>query len=328
MKILVPYPDDTAEKIRAIIGDQAEVVNSSRDTEEMLTVGGDADIVASGRVPDDFILKAANLKMIQSFGAGIDKIDRDALIKRGDVIVCNNHVNAAEVAEYAIMLLLAAAKHILHSDREIRTGDWRMSWGGPLPNHELRKKTCLILGLGHIGSEIAKRLRAFDMKLIAATRTGTSKNQDLVDSLECIDEIEASIQQADFVMLSLPLTKGSENLVDGHFISLMKENAILVNISRGQIIDEAALYHALSEGRIAGAALDVWWDYPSTWGGAGKLPSENFPFHDLKNVVLSPHRAAYSENIVQDQLQFVGENILRFIRGETPQNIVDMTLGY
>ncbi|MFW9933379.1 MAG: NAD(P)-dependent oxidoreductase, partial [Candidatus Thorarchaeota archaeon] len=87
-------------------------------------------------------------------------------------------------------------------------------------------------------------------------------------------------------------------------------------------------FDALKERKIAGAALDVWWDYPATWGGSGKLPSENYPFHELDNVVLSPHRAAYSENIVQDQLRFVGENILRYIHGEQLLNIIDTDLGY
>lgn len=328
MKVLVPYPEETAERIRHVLGQEAEVVRSDRSVESMLSAGDDVEIVASGRVPDEFIRRAKSLRMIQSIGAGIDKIGRDAVIERGDVIVCNNHVNAAEVAEYAIMLLLASAKHILRSDREIRTGEWRMGWGGPLPNHELRNKTCLIIGLGHIGTEIARRLRGFDMTLIATTRSGRSSSSHLVDSVVGIEKVLPVVKEADFIVLSLPLTRESEGLVDSNFLNHMKESAILVNISRGQIIDEGALYHTLKTRRIAGAALDVWWDYPSTWGGSGKLPSENHPFHELDNVVLSPHRAAYSENIEEDQLHFVGENILRFIRGEKPLNIVDMTIGY
>ena len=117
-------------------------------------------------------------------------------------------------------------------------------------------------------------------------------------------------------------------MFDAKFISQMKESAVLVNISRGHIIEEEALYKALKEKRIYGAALDVWWEYPKKWGGSGKLPSEKFPFHELDNVVLSPHRAAYSENIRKDQITFVGENVLRFIRGETPLNIIDTKLGY
>ncbi len=328
MKILVPYPDETAQKIKDIVGHEAEVVVSERTVADMLKVGGDAEVIASGRVPAEFIRKARSLRMIQSFGAGIDKIDHDAVLERGDVIVCNNHANAAEVAEYAIMLLLATAKHIVFSDRQLRQGDWAMAWGGPLPNHELRNKTCLIVGFGHIGREIAKRLRAFDMYMVAATRSGRTDHQELVDEVMSSKDIIPILKDVDYVILSLPLTTESRHLVDSKFLSEMKSSSVLVNISRGHIIEESALYRALSERTIAGAGLDVWWDYPSKWGSSGKLPSENYPFHDLDNVVLSPHRAAYSENIVQEQFQFAGENILRFVRGETPLNIVDLTLGY
>lgn len=328
MKVLVPYPEKTVDEIRRVIGDAAEVVSSGRTVEEMMAAGGDAQVVASGRVPGDYMLQAHSLKMVQAIGAGIDKIDWDAVIKRGDLIVCNNHVNAAEVAEYAVMLLLAAAKHIINSDREFRAGDWRLGWGGPLPAIEIRHKTCLIIGLGHIGSEIAKILRGFNVTLHAATKSGTSTHANLVDKVLCIDDVESSVREADFVILSLPLTEESQGLVNSDFLSMMKPTSILVNISRGAIADESALYEALKNKTIAAAGLDVWWDYPATWGGSGKLPSEKYPFHELDNVVLSPHRAAYSENIMHDQLQFVGENILRFIRGEQPLNQVNLRLHY
>ncbi|MFW9907310.1 MAG: 2-hydroxyacid dehydrogenase [Candidatus Thorarchaeota archaeon] len=328
MKVLVPYPDDILNVIREIIGSKATVLQSDRTIESMLSVGSDADVVASGRVPEEYIRSAKSLRMIQGFGAGIDKIDRNAVLERGDVIVCNSHVNAPEVAEYAIMLLLAMAKQIILCDREMRMGNWRLAWGGPSPNAELRNKTCLIVGLGNIGTEIAKRLRAFDITVIAATRTGESQNAHFVQSIVRIGEAKETIQMADFIILSLPLTEESMNLVDEEFLSWMKPTSLLVNISRGEIIDEAALYQSLKGNGIAGAALDVWWDYPEVWGGSGKMPSEKFPFHQLENVILSPHRAAYSENIMRDQVRFVGENILRFVEGKQPLNIVNMALGY
>ncbi|MHA1907061.1 MAG: 2-hydroxyacid dehydrogenase [Candidatus Thorarchaeota archaeon] len=326
--MLVPYPDDIVETIRDVVGDEATIVQSDRTVEAMLEVGGDVDIIASGRVPEEFIREAKSLKMIQAFGAGIDKIGRESVLERGNITVCNNHVNAEEVAEYTMMLLLATAKHIRHSDINIRQGDWKYAWGGPLPNIELRGKTCLIVGLGNIGIEVAKRLRGFNVQLYAATRSGGAKSPELVDRVVCIEDIIDVLPTIDFVILSLPLTEESRGLVDSQFLQAMKSDALIINISRGQIIDEEALFTALEENRIGGAGIDVWWDYPAQWGGSGKKPSENYPFHELDNVVLSPHRAAYSENIMRDQMIFVGENILRFIRGEKPENQVDMRLGY
>ena len=119
----------------------------------------------------------------------------------------------------------------------------------------------------------------------------------------------------------------SRGLVDSEFLSWMKSTSVLVNISRGQIVDELALYEALKEKRIHGAGIDVWWRYPSKWRGTA-IPPADIPFHELDNIVISPHRAAYSENIRNNLNQFAGENILRFIRGETPLNIVDNERGY
>ena len=327
MKVLVPYPDVIVKIFKNIIGDEAEVVQSEQSVESMLEQGGDADIIASFRVPGEYIRRASSLRMIQSFGAGIDLIDFDAVRERGDVIVCNSHVNSAEVAEYAITLLFVLAKNIIPSDRELRAGNWIHRWGSPVPNIEIRGKSVLIIGLGHIGADIAKRLRCFDVTITAATYSGISRNSDLVDKVVRIEDVKSEVRGSDFVILSLPLTDHSKGLVNRDFLSWMKPTSILVNISRGQIVDELALYDALKEKRIRGAGIDVWWRYPTPWRGLA-IPPADVPFHELDNIVVSPHRAAYSENIERDQYQFVGENILRFIHGETPLNIIDLERGY
>ncbi|MFW9974334.1 MAG: 2-hydroxyacid dehydrogenase [Candidatus Thorarchaeota archaeon] len=327
MKVLVPYPDELVKLFKAIIGDKAEVVQSELSVESMLEHGGDVEIIASVRVPSEFIAKGSNLRMIQTFGAGIDGVDLSAVRERGDIIVCNNHVNSTEVAEFAISLLFAVAKNLIPSDRELRTGNWVHRWGGPVPNLEIRGKKVLIIGLGHIGADIAKRLKSFEVTIIAATRSGASRNSDLVDQVVKIDEVQPHVKEADFVILSLPLTNESEGLVNREFLSWMKPTSILVNISRAQIVDEQALYNALKERRIHGAGIDVWWRYPSKWRGT-VIPPADVPFHELDNIVITPHRAAYSEHIERQLYLFAAENILRFIHGETPLNIIDLERGY
>ena len=327
MKVLIPYPDTLVKFFKNIIGDEAEVIQSDLTADSMLDLGGDAEIVVSVRVPGEFIRRSSNLRMIQTFGAGIDKLDLDGVRERGDIIVCNNHVNSAEVAEYAISLLFAVAKNLIPSDRELRAGNWIHRWGGPVPNLEILGKNALIIGLGHIGADIAKRLRSFNVTLTAATRSGSSKVDDLVDEVISINGIKPHVEKADFVILSLPLTEESRNLVNREFLSWMKTTSILVNISRAEIVDEAALYEALREKRIHGAGIDVWWRYPKKRRET-VIPPADVPFHELDNIVISPHRAAYSENIKHDLYQFAAENILRFIRGEAPQNQVDLERGY
>ncbi len=313
--------------LQDVLGDNAEVVLTDGTLESMLSTGLDVDILASNRASSEYIEKASELKMIQTFSAGIENIDYAAVKERGNLLLCNSHINAEEVAEYAITLLLAVTKNIIPNDRELRKGDWVYAFGGPNPNIELRHKTCLLIGLGNIGSEIARRLHAFDVRITAATRSGVSKQQTIVEQIAKIDDVQPLVEEADFVILSLPLTPGSKGLVDEQFLSWMKPSAILVNISRGPIIDEKALYYALKDKRIYGAGLDVWWRYPSKWRGKG-VPPTDLPFQDLDNIVISPHRAGYSENTEREYFRFAAENILRFIRGETPLNIVDLDLGY
>lgn len=327
MKVLVASHHEYSIVVQDIIGDAAEVIISSTSPDDILEKGSDVDIIVSNRVPNKLIESSSNLKMIQTFAAGVDTIDFSAIQKREDLLVCNSHINAAEVAEYAITLLLAVAKNTIPNDRELRKGDWKYAFGGPNPNVEIRNKVCLIIGLGNIGSEIAKRLNAFDVSIYAATRSGTSAHSHLVKKLVKIDEVDSLIEEADFIILSLPLTSESEGLVNEAFISLMKPSSILVNISRGKIVEEKPLFDALRECRIRGAGLDVWWRYPKKWRGTGTPPAD-IPFQGLDNLVASPHRAGYSENTEREYFQFAGENILRFIRGETPLNIIDPARGY
>jgi lactate dehydrogenase-like 2-hydroxyacid dehydrogenase len=330
MKVLVCYGNSVVARIKSILGSEASIIQSWNTAESMIEKGIDADAVISNRVPGEYIQTASNLKMIQTIGTGVNLVDLDAVRARGDIVVCNNHLNAVEVAEYAVMLLLAAAKQIIVSDKSFRKGEWLHGWGGPQPNIELHGKTCLLLGFGTIGIEIVKRLKGFDMKIIAATKSGVARKSGLVDAISSIDNAQSFVEESDFIILALPLTKESTNIVDDEFISWMKPTSILVNISRGQIIDEGALYNALKKRQILGAALDVWWDYPQAFGDtmAKGGPSNKYPFHELDNIVVSPHRAGYSDRVVQNLIPFAGQNVLRFIRGEKLQNVINLQLGY
>lgn len=324
---MVSSSDEYVQIIRDVLGNTAEIVLTDGTLESMLSVGRDADILASNRASREYIEAASRLKLIQTFSAGVENIDLIAVKERGNLILCNSHINAEEVAEYAITLLFAVAKNIIPNDQELRKGNWIYAFGGPRPNIEIRHKTCLLIGLGNIGSEIAKRLRAFNMTLYAASRSGVSRHSKIVDRFVRIEDVQPLVREADFVILSLPLTSESKGLVDEEFISWMKPTSIIVNISRGPIIDERALFQALQENKIYGAGIDVWWRYPSKWRGRG-IPPTDLPFQELENVVVSPHRAGYSENTEREYFQFAADNIHRFIHGEPPLNVVNLDSGY
>jgi phosphoglycerate dehydrogenase-like enzyme len=326
VKVLVPYGTSLVRAMQEALGDEVEVIQSGPSAESMLAAVQDVPIIVSFRVPGEVIRKAPKLRMIQSFGTGVDLIDRDAVIERNDVIVCNSQLNSEEVAEYAIALLLALSKNLIENDRALRSGDWKFAWGGPSPNIGVRGKTALLLGLGRIGSEIAKRLSSFSVTSNAVTRSGQSSCPH-VETVVAPNEMEPLVRSADFIVLALPLTPETEGLVDSRFLKWMKPTSFLVNVARGPIVDEAALYDALKNRRIAGAGIDVWWRPPPR-PRAESFPPSKYPFHELDNVVISPHRAAYSESIEHDQIQFAAKNVLRYIRGETPLNIVDMRRGY
>ncbi len=328
LKVLIPYDAYWVDLVRERLDGIAEIIQSDRSVESMLEVGRDAEVIVSGRVWGEFIRKAQRLKMIQAFGAGVDKIDLDAVAERGDIIVCNSHVNADEVAEYAITLLLAAAKNLIIADRAMRAFDWTHRWGGPSPATELRNKACLLLGLGNIGTAIARRLLAFNMTINAVTYSGKTRHPDLVNEITSYKSMRPLVSSADFVILALPLTSRTKGLVNAEFFSFMRPSSILVNVSRGPIIDEAALYDALVNHKIKAAAIDVWWEYPSAAEVTSTPPSQRFPFHELDNIIVTPHRAAYSENTLMDQVDFIVENIRRFATGSSPHNIIDLEKGY
>jgi len=182
---------------------------------------------------------------------------------------------------------------------------------------ELAGKTLGILGYGRIGQAVARRARAFDMQVLAIRRDvvrSAADDLDLLGGPELLDEV---LRRADYLVLTLPLTDATRGLIGAAPLGAMKPTAMLVNVSRAEIIDESALYHALAEGRIAAAALDVWYRYPTE--AAPMLPARQ-PFHELPNVLLTPHVSGWTAGMLEARARLIAENIARTARGEPPLN--------
>ena len=262
--------------------------------------------------------KAPDLELIQVPGAGYDGIDRAAI--PAGVTLCNVFEHEPGVSEYVLLAMLEWCHRLGPADREMRSGIWtRSSRFGGAPDDELAGKTLVIVGLGRIGRAVARRARAFDMRVLAVNRSADKTDLN-VERVLGLDRLHATLGEADFVALACALTNETRGLIDAPALSAMKPDAVIVNPARGAVIDEAALYDALVNRRIGGAAIDTWWDYPAS--ALPRDPSMNFPFHRLDNVLLSPHVAGWTTGTVIRRTIEMARNLDRLARGEPLENPV------
>jgi D-3-phosphoglycerate dehydrogenase len=294
------------------------VVPSSSSEDELLRLVDDVDMIVSARVSGKMIKAALKLKMIQTTGAGVDGVDVDAATERG-VIVCSSvGLNAVPVAEHAMSLILSLAKNITKYDKRIRSEGWIR-----FPSVLLRKKTLGIVGFGSIGVEVAKRAKAFEMNILAVKRQPSEelKRKLGLDFLGSQDDLPRILTESDFILLSIVLTPETVKMIGEKELRMMKKSAYLVNISRGNVLDEKALIKALEEGTIAGAGLDVYEAEP--------IKRDN-PLLKLENVILTPHvaGAVEDEEMMRERAEFIARNAEKIVNGQKPEKVVDPNLKY
>jgi phosphoglycerate dehydrogenase-like enzyme len=314
---------DTANGIRAelpptlraaILADPQQLVRSPE-------AAADADILVSNHWRAEYP-PAPKLRLVQSVATGIELIDLAAL-PRG-VAVCNAFGHETAIAEYVLMTMLVWSHRLREIESEFRgRSSWRASWvqSGP-PHGEILGSTVGIVGLGRVGCEVARRAAAFGCNVLAANRSARPA-QDGVARVYPLTELDSLLPVCDFVVLSTALGPETERLIDARRLALMKRSSFLVNIARGAVVDEGALYAALRDRRIAGAAVDVWWQYPSP-ADPERRPSR-LAFHELSNVIMTPHCSGWTEGMVRRRWSEVAENLNRFVRGEPLANVVVTT---
>jgi D-3-phosphoglycerate dehydrogenase len=255
--------------------------------------------------------RAPGLKAVISYGAGYDHIDVGFLSKRG-VQVCNcQGENAQAVAELTFGILLCLLRRIHRSDRWVREGEWPKAGRG-LPEwitgQELYGKTLGIIGLGQIGSRVAKIANGFEMKILAYDPF--IQPQSKIKS----SPLEEVLSGADILTLHIPLTPTTEKMIDARALAAMKPKVILVNTSRGRVIDEEALLEALKDGRIKGAALDVFSSEPI---------SGEHPLARMENVVLSPHMGAMTQEAGERLSDAVARQVRDILEGRRPECLIN-----
>ena len=263
---------------------------------------------------------ATRVRLVQVPGAGLDRIDRSAL--PSGVALANVYGHETGIAEYVIGAMLTLTREFTRVNAALRAGEWTSQWAvgikPPPPWPELAGRTIGILGYGRIGEAVARRARAFDMKICTIRRSahGNSEDPDVLGGPDMTDEV---LRRSDYVVIAMPATPETIGSIDRRRLGLLKPTTFLVNVSRAEIVDEDALYEALARRSIAGAALDVWYRYPTTAGTA--LPSAE-PFHALDNIIMTPHVSGWTGGMLDARANLIAENIRRVAGGEPPLNAI------
>jgi len=267
----------------------------------------------SDKIDAEVFDAALNLKIVAQMAVGFDNIDINEATKRGIYVTNTPGVLTETTADFAWTLLMAVARRVVEADAYVRSGNWKVGWHPMMmQGRDVYGATIGIVGLGRIGCAIAKRAKGFDMKVLyydVIRRPDFEKEYGIK-----FTDMDSLFQKADFVTINVPLTKETHHLVDEEKLKMMKKTAYLINNARGPIVDEKALYKALKEGWIAGAALDVFEQEP--------IPTEN-SLLKLNNVVVAPHISSASYETRSRMAEMVAENLIAFFEGKTPPNLVN-----
>lgn len=301
-----------------------ELDDHDAEAEEIVRLAAAAEVIMGWHVPRQAILAAERLRLLSWLHAGCDSLDL-ALLRDKGVQVCNvRGANAGVVAEHGLAFMLGLAKRLVANDRMVKNADW-VKWSAETASVTLEGRSAAIIGMGQVGSELARRCKAFGMTVIGLTRHG-SGGEGPADEVHAAGALMAILPRADFVVLTLPLTAETKGVIGAEQLAAMKRGAFLVNLGRGHLVREAPLLSALTQGRIAGFASDVWWDYPPS-GYHYAVPSR-LGVHRLPNVLASGNAAANEPAVRQRMIDCGIADVARFLRGEKPERPVDLDLGY
>lgn len=276
-----------------------------------------ADVIVATKF-DASLPVPPGLKLFHVPGAGYDAVDLAALPAATTVCNCFGHEQA--IAEYVMSALLARNIPLAAADADLRKGRWTYWAGAPERVHgEIAGQTIGLLGFGHIGKAIAARAKAFEMRVVVANRSKIATSA-LVDQAFTLDQLGEFWGAADAIVVSVPFTEETKGIVGKAAFGAMRPNAVVLNVGRGPTIDEAALYEALKQKTIGGAIIDTWYQYPGP-GRADPLPSA-LPFHELPNIVMTPHMSGWTTGTIRRRQQTMADNVGLRLQGAACINVV------
>lgn len=280
----------------------------------------DADVLIGSVFTPAMAAAAPRLRLVQVAGAGTNGIDLAAL---PDGATCaNTFHHGRSIGEYVVSALILLNRRLLDQDRVLRHGEWltpkhSASFGQP---STLDGQTVGFVGFGHIGTSAWQLLRPFGMRAVAVTGSGKGDPAEHgLAWLGSVDRLADLLAESDAVVLSAPLNEQTTGLIGAGELAAMKSSALLVNVGRGPLVDQQALFEALRDGVIAGAAIDVWYRYPDA---DGQAQPADFAFADLDNVLMTPHVSGVTSETFRLRTEEIAENLGRVAAGEAPLNVV------
>jgi D-3-phosphoglycerate dehydrogenase len=280
---------------------EADLLKLAPETDAFITRG-------MIKISREIMVASPRLKVIGVHGIGCDHIDLHAAKELGKVVLSTPDALTVSVAEMAIALILALTKRVITANTATRSGGWNRKYSD-LVGIELAGKTVGVIGLGRIGEATARRLKPFGVNLIYWSRTRKPDAERQIDIQ--YQDLIILLQHSDIITLHIPDTPKTFHIIGERELALMKPNALLVNVSRGNLIDEQALISALLSGKLAGAALDVFENEP--------LNLDN-PLIGMDNVILTPHLAASSKEALARMATQIAESVLSVLNGKTADN--------
>jgi len=282
--------------------DEKEIISNIKDKDAILCL-------LSDRINKNIMDAAQELKVISTMSAGFEHIDVNEATNKGIYIGYTPGILTDATADLAFTLLLSVSRRIVEADRFVRALNWKIAWSPELLlGQSLCGRTIGIIGLGRIGKGVAKRSQGFGVKIIYTNKTRLSSEEEKGLDVEyrLLDDL---LVESDFVSLHIPLTKETYHIIDEKRLRLMKPDAILINTSRGSVVDEAALIKALMEKRIAGAGIDVFEKEP--------VDADN-PLLKMDNVILLPHIGSANKQTRGKMSEIAADNLLAVLRGQPP----------
>jgi len=288
----------------------ADGTSKSKHLENTISSADFLLLANSAALTNDLLRLGTNVRLIQLTSAGYDGVNLLLSGELGIPVANNGGANAIPVAEFAITLMLATLRHLIVLDRETRAGRWMPDWASGDNSYELSGKTVGIVGAGRIGSTVAKLLRGFEPVLRYADPLQSKIGESYGAKHVTLDSL---LSESDIVTVHVPLVPSTRALIGTREIALMKHSAVLINSSRGPVVDEAALIESLRLGKIWGAGIDVFEQEP--------VDPQN-PLLKMENCVIAPHVAGKSQESMPRRVQFAMDNMQRVWKGLSPESIV------